>query len=90
MLHSPPVRPPCHLSVPTSGCIGAKPTPPQVVAPLPDGPAERAGIRPGDVLVAVDGKPTKGISLYDASDLLQVWEDLMRTEALLSHTFCFY
>lgn len=44
----------------------------QVVAPLPGGPAETAGIRPGDVITAVSGTSTLGISLYEASDLLQV------------------
>ncbi len=31
-----------------------------VVAPLPDTPAERAGIETGDQIVAIDGKPTEG------------------------------
>ena len=31
-----------------------------VVAPLPDTPAERAGIETGDQIVAIDGKPTQG------------------------------
>ncbi|GLC45453.1 hypothetical protein PLESTB_000616700 [Pleodorina starrii] len=43
----------------------------RVVAPAEGGPAERAGVRPGDVILAVDDKPTTGISLYEASDLLQ-------------------
>ncbi len=43
----------------------------QVVAPAPGGPAERAGIKPQDVVVAIDGKNTKGISLFEAGDLLQ-------------------
>eukprot|EP00775_Hariotina_reticulata_P007473 gene7473-7682_t len=42
-----------------------------VLTPTPGGPADRAGVVAGDVLVAVDGQPTKGLSLYDASDLLQ-------------------
>jgi C-terminal processing protease CtpA/Prc len=44
----------------------------QVVAPLPGGPAEKAGVKAGDVIAAVGGSPTKGLSLYEASDLLQV------------------
>jgi carboxyl-terminal processing protease len=31
-----------------------------VVAPLPETPAERAGIETGDQIVAIDGKPTQG------------------------------
>jgi carboxyl-terminal processing protease len=31
-----------------------------VVAPLPDTPAERAGIQTGDQIIEVDGKPTQG------------------------------
>lgn len=42
-----------------------------MVTPLPNGPADKAGVRPGDVIAAVGGVPTKGLSLYEASDLLQ-------------------
>lgn len=42
-----------------------------VLTPTPGGPADQAGIKAGDVLVAVDGTATKGLSLYDVSDLLQ-------------------
>jgi carboxyl-terminal processing protease len=31
-----------------------------VIAPFAGAPAYRAGIRPGDVIIAVDGKPTQG------------------------------
>lgn len=31
-----------------------------IVAPIEDSPAERAGVRPGDVIVAVDGESTEG------------------------------
>ncbi|HLI28235.1 MAG TPA: S41 family peptidase [Chloroflexota bacterium] len=42
------------------GGIGARMRGPQptVVEVFPDTPAERAGLRPGDVIVAVDGRPT--------------------------------
>ena len=43
----------------------------QVVAPAPGGPAEKAGIKPLDTVVAIDGRNTKGISLFEAGDLLQ-------------------
>jgi carboxyl-terminal processing protease len=36
---------------------------PRIVTPFRNGPAYRAGIRPGDLLVAVDGKSTKGVEL---------------------------
>lgn len=42
-----------------------------VLTPTPGGPADKAGVRAGDVIMTVDGTPTKGLSLYDVSDLLQ-------------------
>ena len=43
----------------------------QVVTPAPGGPADRAGLQAGDIIVDIDGKPTNGASLYDAGDMLQ-------------------
>ncbi len=42
-----------------------------VIAPFVGTPAYRAGIRPGDVIVAVDGKPTDNMSTGDVADLLK-------------------
>eukprot|EP00955_Chlamydomonas_euryale_P061452 358034-Chlamydomonas_euryale.AAC.2 len=42
----------------------------RVVTPLPAGPAEAAGVRAGDTIVAIEGQPTEKLSLYEASDLL--------------------
>lgn len=37
-----------------------------VVSPMEDSPADKAGIRPGDAIVKIDGKFTKDFSLIDA------------------------
>lgn len=37
-----------------------------VTAPIPGSPAEKAGIRPQDAILAIDGKDTSGMSLTDA------------------------
>src|SRR5688572_10789472 len=42
-----------------------------VVAPLPGGPAERAGVQPGDRIVEIMGKPTKGWTNEEAAKLLR-------------------
>jgi len=42
-----------------------------VIAPFAGTPAYRAGIRPGDIIVAVAGKPTDNMSTSDVADLLK-------------------
>ncbi|HXY11662.1 MAG TPA: S41 family peptidase [Terriglobales bacterium] len=42
-----------------------------VIAPFVGTPAYRAGIRPGDIIVAVDGKSTDNMSTSDVADLLK-------------------
>ena len=42
-----------------------------VLAPFVGTPAYKAGIRPGDVIVAVDGKPTDNMNAGDVADLLK-------------------
>lgn len=43
----------------------------QVITPSAGGPAERAGIEPQDVLLAIGDRPLQNVSLYEAGDLLQ-------------------
>ncbi len=42
-----------------------------VVQPMPGSPAFRAGLRPGDIIVAVDGKPTEGLNTTQVASLLK-------------------
>jgi carboxyl-terminal processing protease len=42
-----------------------------VLAPMPGSPAMKAGIRPGDVIANVDGKPTDGLTTSEVADLLK-------------------
>jgi carboxyl-terminal processing protease len=42
-----------------------------VMAPFVGSPAYKAGIRPGDVILAVDSKPTDGLSTAEVADLLK-------------------
>src|SRR3954465_12572492 len=42
-----------------------------VIAPFVGTPAYRAGIRPGDIIIAVDGKPTDNMNTSDVAELLK-------------------
>jgi carboxyl-terminal processing protease len=43
----------------------------KVIAPIDDTPAKRAGVRAGDLIVRLDGKPVKGMALDDAVKLMR-------------------
>ncbi|WP_444437097.1 S41 family peptidase [Pseudomonas sp. A6] len=43
----------------------------KVVSPIDDTPAAAAGIQPGDLIVQIDGKPTKGQSMNEAVDSMR-------------------
>jgi carboxyl-terminal processing protease len=51
--------------------IGSEDGMPKVIAPIEDTPAARAGILAGDIITAINGKPTKGMSLSDAVNLMR-------------------
>lgn len=42
-----------------------------VISPIEDTPAFIAGVKPGDKIIAIDGKSTKGLSLVEASQLMR-------------------
>src|SRR5690242_6972303 len=42
-----------------------------VISPFTGAPAYRAGIRPGDVIIAIDGKPTDNMTTSDVAELVK-------------------
>jgi carboxyl-terminal processing protease len=44
---------------------------PKVIAPIDDTPAAKAGLQPGDLIVAVDGKDTQGLTIEEVVDVLR-------------------
>lgn len=43
----------------------------KVIAPIDDTPASRAGIKAGDLIIRIDDKPVKGMSLSDAVNIMR-------------------
>ena len=43
----------------------------KVVSPIDDTPAARAGIKPGDLIVGIDGQPVMGLTLNDAVEKMR-------------------
>ncbi len=52
-----------------------------VVTPIPGSPAYEAGLRPGDVITAIDGRETEGLETNDATKLMRgpVGEEVVLT-----------
>lgn len=42
-----------------------------IISPIEDTPAYLAGVKPGDKVIAIDGKSTKGLSLVEAAQLMR-------------------
>ena len=43
----------------------------KVISPLDDTPAQKAGIEAGDLIIKIDGKPVKGMTLNEAVDAMR-------------------
>jgi carboxyl-terminal processing protease len=58
-----------------------------IVEPIEGGPAEKAGLKPGDLLVKINGKSTKGLDLEVAAQMIRgdvgspLWVTIARKEA---------
>jgi carboxyl-terminal processing protease len=65
-----------------------------VIAPIEGSPAYKAGVLPKDVIVSIDGKPTKGMSTEEAVKLIRgeagtkVTIQLRRKGALITSPWC--
>lgn len=51
--------------------IGTKDDKLTVIAPIEDTPADKAGLKANDLIVEINGKSTKGMSVKDAADLIR-------------------
>lgn len=51
--------------------LNGSPTGVAVMSATPGGPAEKAGILPGDIILAIDNRSTEDMDIYDAAERLQ-------------------
>ncbi len=51
--------------------VGVKDRYPVVIAPIRDTPAARAGLLPGDLIVEIEGRDTRGLSLKEVVEILR-------------------
>ena len=51
--------------------IGAKDDKLMVIAPIENTPADKAGLKSNDLILEINGKSTKGMSVKDAADLIR-------------------
>jgi len=59
----------------------------QIVAPLPETPAEKAGLRAGDLIVKIDGQETYGFSVEKAVSLIRGKKNTQVTLAIMREGF---
>jgi carboxyl-terminal processing protease len=43
----------------------------KVISPIDDTPASKAGIQPGDLIIKIDGEPTKGLNMTESVDKMR-------------------
>lgn len=54
-----------------------------IIAPLPDSPAEKAGLRPGDAILAIDGQASLGMSVDEAVSKIRGAKDTVVSLTIL-------
>ena len=43
----------------------------KIISPIDDTPASKAGIQPGDLIIKIDGQPTKGLNMSESVDKMR-------------------